>query len=47
MRSDAARPLTRDPPRPQCCHPRKPGDKFFPCIDGFDPPEPLPTCAAD
>ena len=28
----------------QCCHPRKPGDKFFPCIDGFDPPEPLPAC---
>ncbi len=30
----------------QCCSPRKPGDKFFPCKEGFDPPQPLPTCAA-
>jgi hypothetical protein len=30
----------------QCCSPRKPGDKFFPCHYGFDPPEPLPACAA-
>ena len=30
----------------QCCYPRKPGDKFFPCINGFDPPEDLPSCAA-
>ena len=30
----------------QCCHPRKPGDKFFPCIRGFKPPDPLPACAA-
>ena len=30
----------------QCCSPRKPGDKFFPCKEGFDPPEPLPACAA-
>jgi len=30
----------------QCCSPRKPGDKFFPCIQGFDPPEPLPVCVA-
>ena len=29
----------------QCCHPRKPGDKFFPCVYGFDPPEALPACA--
>uniref|UniRef100_A0A7S0LDU7 Uncharacterized protein n=1 Tax=Coccolithus braarudii TaxID=221442 RepID=A0A7S0LDU7_9EUKA len=29
----------------QCCSPRKPGDKFFPCMHGFDPPPPLPTCA--
>ena len=28
----------------QCCTPRKPGDAFFPCIHGFDPPEPLPSC---
>ena len=28
----------------QCCHPRKPGDKFFPCVHGFDPPTPLPRC---
>ena len=28
----------------QCCFPRKPGDKFFPCIHGFDPPEALPKC---
>ena len=30
----------------QCCSPRKPGDKFFPCKEGFEPPEPLPACAA-
>jgi len=30
----------------QCCSPRKPGDKFFPCINGFDPPEALPACSA-
>jgi hypothetical protein len=30
----------------QCCSPRKPGDKFFPCVYGFDPPDPLPACAA-
>ena len=30
----------------QCCHPRKPGDKFFPCIHGFDPPPALPACEA-
>ena len=30
----------------QCCHPRKPGDKFFPCQYGFDDPEPLPACGA-
>ena len=29
----------------QCCSPRKPGDKFFPCQYGFAPPEPLPACA--
>ena len=29
----------------QCCHPRKPGDKFFPCVHGFDNPEPPPACA--
>ena len=29
----------------QCCHPRKPGDKFFPCLHGFDAPEALPACA--
>ncbi len=29
----------------QCCSPRKPGDKFFPCVNGFDPPAPLPQCA--
>ena len=29
----------------QCCHPRKPGDKFFPCLHGFDKPEVLPACA--
>jgi arabinosyltransferase len=28
----------------QCCSPRKAGDKFFPCLHGFDPPEPLPAC---
>ena len=32
------------PPYSQCCRPRKPGDAFFPCVDGFDPPEPLPKC---
>ena len=30
----------------QCCSPRKPGDKFFPCVHGFDDPDPLPACAA-
>ena len=30
----------------QCCSPRKPGDKFFPCMYGFDKPEALPACAA-
>ena len=29
----------------QCCYPRKPGDKFFPCMHGFDNPEPPPACA--
>jgi len=29
----------------QCCSPRKPGDKFFPCMHGFDNPEPPPACA--
>ena len=29
----------------QCCSPRKPGDKFFPCVEGFEPPAPLPACA--
>jgi hypothetical protein len=28
----------------QCCSPRKPGDKFFPCVNGFDPPDALPAC---
>ena len=28
----------------QCCHPRKPGDKFFPFVHGFDPPDALPRC---
>ena len=28
----------------QCCSPRKPGDKFFPCVHGFDPPDALPAC---
>ena len=32
------------PPYSQCCHPRKPGDKFFPCVHGFDDPEPLVAC---
>ena len=32
------------PPYSQCCSPRKPGDAFFPCIQGFDPPGPLPAC---
>ena len=35
------------PPYSQCCHPRKPGDAFFPCVFGFDPPEPLPTCGKE
>ena len=30
----------------QCCSPRKPGDKFFPCIEGFPPPDDLPACSA-
>mmetsp|Transcript_16999 Transcript_16999/g.28375 ORF Transcript_16999/g.28375 Transcript_16999/m.28375 type:complete len:856 (-) Transcript_16999:413-2980(-) len=30
----------------QCCTPRKPGDKFFPCMYGFDDPEPLPACTS-
>ena len=34
------------PPYSQCCHPRKPGDAFFPCVHGFDPPDPLPVCGA-
>ena len=29
----------------QCCSPRKPGGKFFPCVEGFEPPAPLPACA--
>ena len=30
----------------QCCSPRKPGDKFFPCISGTMPNgEDLPACA--
>merc|ERR1712146_480955 len=30
----------------QCCSPRKPGDKFFPCISGSMPNgEDLPACA--
>ena len=30
----------------QCCSPRKPGDKFFPCISGEMPNgEDLPACA--
>jgi len=29
----------------QCCSARKPGDKFFPCIHGFDGPDELPKCA--
>ena len=37
----------RVPGYSQCCTPRKPGDAFFPCIHGFDPPEPLPLCAAN
>ena len=32
------------PPYSQCCRPRKPGDAFFPCVDGFDAPEPLVKC---
>ena len=30
----------------QCCKPRKPGDDYFPCIYGFDDPEPLPSCVS-
>eukprot|EP00965_Chrysotila_dentata_P151849 5017486-Pleurochrysis_carterae.AAC.2 len=30
----------------RCCEPWHPGDKFFPCIQGFDGPAPLPACAA-
>lgn len=30
----------------QCCSPRKPGDKFFPCLHGFEPPQPLPACTS-
>jgi len=30
----------------QCCSPRKPGDKFFPCIEGFPAPDALPACSA-
>jgi len=29
----------------QCCHARKPGDKFFPCVHGFDDPVAPPTCS--
>ena len=29
----------------QCCSPRKPGDKFFPCVHGFDAPDPMPRCS--
>ncbi len=29
-----------------CCFPRKPGDKFFPCMHGFDPPDALPACSS-
>ena len=29
----------------QCCSPRKPGDKFFPCVHGFNDPPKLPECA--
>merc|ERR1711935_620217 len=30
----------------QCCSPRKPGDKFFPCISGSMPSgDDLPACA--
>ena len=36
----------RVPPYSQCCKPRKPGDAHFPCIYGFDDPEPLPACSA-
>ena len=36
----------RVPGYSQCCTPRKPGDAFFPCLHGYDPPEPLPSCAA-
>ena len=35
----------RVPGYSQCCTPRKTGDPFFPCVYGFDPPEPLPACA--
>jgi len=30
----------------QCCTPRNPTEKFFPCVHGFDPPTPMPTCTA-
>lgn len=30
----------------QCCSPRKAGDKFFPCISGFDSPPPVPACSS-
>lgn len=36
----------RVPGYSQCCTPRKPGDPFFPCVQGFEPPEPLPVCGA-
>ena len=38
-------PGPRAPGYSQCCTPRKPGDPFFPCKYGFDPPEPFPACA--
>jgi hypothetical protein len=34
----------RVPGYSQCCTPRKPGDAFWPCVHGFDPPEDLPKC---
>ena len=39
---DNVRP--KPPPYSQCCRPRKPGDAFFPCLYGFDEPEPLVAC---
>ena len=36
--------ITGVPAYSQCCRPRKPGDAFFPCINGFDAPEPLAKC---